>query len=285
MVHILKLSVVEMRCAESIIISLYRPNLIRITLQLFMKFYSLVSVLELGCILTSITRSSDIIVIIVNVDLQSQVTFNGKVPYEDDTEGSQMQSITNEAVANNINDIVDDDHLNEQPNITHSCVSDDLLPDRTGPCQPSSSLAAVSSHLDIGVVTRTVNVHMTDPSSSFASKVPAGASDTHAHAIKVTNKRKRRSKRSSKVEDDPELDLNLKSIEENYQEICRLLVSFSHIAFPIRYISSIYVLFMDLILSLSVLAWAVVSFRWMSGIDTGVIRYADDRTINSHASH
>ena len=34
---------------------------------------------------------------------------------------------------------------------------------------------------------------------------------------------------SSKVEDDPELDLNLKSVKDNYEELCHLIVRVFHI--------------------------------------------------------
>ena len=83
--------------------------------------------------------------------------------------------------------IIDDiGDYDPQPNAKRRRLSNTVLRDPAGP----SSVTA--SRLD--AVTHTVGMHMTDASSGSASKY------------------------------DPELDLNLKTIEENYEELCRLLV-------------------------------------------------------------
>jgi len=108
-----------------------------------------------------------------------------------------IQSPSNDPSESIGNDIIDEFQPNEQPNHCH------LSGDR-------------------------VSLTPTDLSPNLIAGMPVSSGsrcNDDRNPVGTTKKRKCRSRSATKFGDEPELDLNQKTIEENYGELCRLLVS------------------------------------------------------------
>ena len=122
------------------------------------------------------------------VHLQSQLIFTSNPPSVNEVD--QLPSTVNDASDSTVHDTDDYHQDNELPNVKRPCLSD-------------------------GIVSFTPN----HQSPSLIASVPETAkfvSGLGTNELDVSKKRKRCSR---KVDHTPELDLNQKSIEENYQEL------------------------------------------------------------------